>query len=122
MADIRKVTSAMAIVTLLPHLFCCVIPLVMSVVGFGASLGLFTLNSSGFEWLIEYEPHMMAVAGVMLLVGAAVQLISWRIDCRKEYCTHEPCEPKKKRSLNLFYLASALYVVSLLIHIFADIH
>ena len=66
------------------------------------------------ESLHDYEGHMAVFSGVMLALGWAVQIFSWKIDCHDTGCHHGPCEPRKHRVSKILWVASALFVINLI--------
>jgi hypothetical protein len=110
----KRVSTALAFMTIVGHFFCCVLPLLSSLGGLGASVGLFAVNSPVMEWFADYEELVFLVAGMVISISALSQYISYRIDCHKTGCHHGACGTKKKWASKIFKFATALYVMNLL--------
>lgn len=111
-----KLTYGVILGSCFMHVFCCGIPLVMSVVNMAALFGIVGGSAFHPEWFENIEVTVLAVAGVMLLISALLQEISRRIDCRQDVgCAHEPCDSKKSFSQRVFKISVVLYAVNLVL-------
>ena len=103
----------LVISTCIMHVFCCGLPLALSIGSIAAVLGL-----SGGEWvhpawLSQYEMGLMAASGAVLAFTGMIQFISYRIDCRKDGdCHHEPCDSKKTLAHRVYFAALALFALN----------
>jgi len=86
--------------TEISHVFCCVLPLVFSLAGLLAGLGLVILLPDWLNGLHDamhgFELATIIAAGVMLILGWAVHFYSVHNDCHEHGCSHQPCGPRKK--------------------------
>lgn len=113
-ALLQKSVTAVAIFAGLMHIFCCVLPLVMTTLGIGSTLGVIGINATQLEVLHRYEHEIFAFSAAMLIVAGLSQCTSWRIDCRVQgSCDHKPCSPTKRLSFKLFVLASLIFLVNM---------
>lgn len=64
------------------------------------------------EMTHDYEVPVIMMAGIIVAFGWVLHYISWRIDCMKTGCAHEPCGTKKKRSSKLLAFATILFVIN----------
>ena len=98
------------IATILPHLFCCVLPIVLSVVG------LFAPEIAHTEMIPEWiEPWIFVFSALML--G-----LSWVLtfqDCPCAECESEKSHKKQKIILGII---TVLFLVSIMLHIFSHVH
>ena len=98
------------IASLLPHLFCCVLPIVLSVVG------LFAPEVAHTPWVPEWiEPWIFVFSSLMLGV-------SWILilhDCPCAECGDEKSHTKQKIILCVI---TALFIISVILHMFAHEH
>ena len=120
---VKRVTTAFVFMTIFGHVFCCVLPLIMSVSSLGVSLGLVAVNSPIIEWFALHEADIFIVAGLMITISGMAQYVSYKIDCRDTGCAHSSCEPKKSWSSIIFKFAAVLYVVNLCVFlVFPHVH
>lgn len=104
------------------HVFCCVLPTLFTVLSFAANLGLIAVMP-GFLLEIhnrihEYELVIIAVSGLMLVVGWAAHFISNKVDCHDDGCCHPPCAPQKGMNVKILTIASLLFVINFSIYAF----
>ena len=105
------------------HVFCCVLPVVFSVLSLMSGVGLISTMPTGLVWfhdvMHDYEVPMIIVSGVILLLGWALSWYAERIDCHDTPhggCHHEPCAPKKKRAHKVLIVASVLFTLNVLVY------
>ena len=117
----QRIANAFVISSCLVHIFCCGLPLLMSITSLTALLGVSGGDLFGMSWMTHTHDHsLMIVSGVILFITGAIQWIGSRIDCRTDgQCVHEPCDTKKDYSRIIFYVACALYGVNLTVYLFA---
>lgn len=118
--NLRKVSNTLVILTEISHVFCCVLPTVISLISLASVAGI-TILMPGFfgdlhDALHHYEIPMMLFSGIMLLVAWGISLYSLYIDCHDTGCEHGPCEPKKKHSLTVMFIATALFLINVTIY------
>ncbi len=105
------------------HVFCCVLPTVVTILSLMASAGailpipLFLLDIH--EFLHAYEMPMILFSGVVLLMGWGLYLASRATTCEKPHCgPHETvCAGKKDRTRLVLGIASVLFVMNLTVYI-----
>ena len=106
----NKVVKIGIIASVLPHLFCCVLPIVLSVVG------LFAPEIAHTPFIPEWvEPWIFVFSSLMLGV-------SWILvlgDCPCAECDDEKSHKKQKIFLSVI---TALFIISVILHIFAHEH
>lgn len=106
----NKAVKIGIIATILPHLFCCVLPIVLSVIGLFAP----EIAHSSFvpEWI---EPWIFVFSALML--G-----LSWILTLRD--CPCAECDEDKSHKTQKIILSviTILFVVSIFLHIFAHGH
>lgn len=102
------------------HLFCCVLPTVISLLSLLGGAGLLTLLPPGFpalhETLHAYEVPLLLFSGAALLIGWGLHRLSVRLDCHSTGCAHGPCGPKKKNASLALKIASLLFFVNIVIY------
>lgn len=102
------------------HLFCCVLPTIVSVMGLLAGLGVVVALPSGMltlhELLHEWEVPMIALSGVILALGWAVVRYSDKVDCHSTGCAHGACAPRKSRAHLVLKIATALFFFNVLVY------
>ena len=106
----NKAVKIGIIATILPHLFCCVLPVVLAIIGLFAPE---IAHSSYFipEWI---EPWIFVFSALML--G-----LSWIFVIRDCPCTCEDCAQDNNHKPQKIILAvvTTLFVISIVLHIIA---
>ena len=99
------------------HVFCCVLPTIVSLASILTGLGLVSALPAGFEtlhdFMHEYEALMVIFSGVVLAAGWGLYRLSLRLDCAHTGCHHEPCRPKKRSASLMLKIATVLFAVNL---------
>lgn len=115
-------SHAMVVITSLSHIFCCGLPVAMSILGVSSALGVVGVTTVWESVLHEWETEILMFSGIMLLVGIILQYISYKIDCIEDAgCHHEPCAPKKRTWFYVLLAASLVYLVNVFVF-FIGIH
>ena len=105
----------------LSHVFCCVIPTLVTVLSAFANLGLFMLSPDGMLMTIHNSMHMyeipiIAFSGAMVALGWVAYLLSRKVDCHDTGCGHPPCTPRKRKNSKVLLIATLLFVVNIAIY------
>ena len=117
---VQKVFSGLVICSALMHIFCCGIPLLLSIGSVSAVIGINSAELVGVEWFEAIETELFIASGALLLITGVFQIIRRQINCRTDgECTHEPCETKKDYAHKIFLMACALYSINLIIMLFS---
>jgi hypothetical protein len=116
--NIRRTTSIVTALSVLPHIFCCGIPAVAALISLGTTVGLAaSLSGNPFYVFVDtYHAELIAIAVASVAFSGVMNFIAWRIDCRtaaQSACHHGDCTPKKTVSLKLFWFSLVLLVVDL---------
>lgn len=122
MSKVQKISNWLVVISACSHFFCCVLPTISSIIGLGVSFGMITSNIEFFEWFHDKEESIILFSAGALIISAISQFISWRIDCHNSGCSHGKCTPKKKSSLNIFIIATILFLINLAVHIIYHTH
>lgn len=104
----NKAVKISLIATVLPHIFCCGLPIALSVVG------LIAPDAAHFHILPHWmEPWIFVISGAML--G-----ISWLMVLRECACACDHCHGDHSHHTQRVILSviTVLFVLSLLLHIF----
>ncbi len=103
------------------HVFCCVLPTVVSLISLMAGAGMLSALPGPVlaihDALHAYEIPMICGSALILLAGWVMHYISLRLDCRGTGCAHEPCAPKKDRTKMLLIGATVLFCFNLTIYL-----
>lgn len=120
MERIQKTIFWAVVASEFSHIFCCVLPTVVSLLSLLAGLGLLSVMPSSLvaihDLIHDYEIPMIITSAIVLAFGWTLHMISIRIDCHNTGCVHEPCTPKKKRSSKLLLIATLLFVTNVSIY------
>jgi hypothetical protein len=98
------------IASILPHLFCCVLPIVLSVVGLVApEIAHTPFIPTWIEpWLFVFSSLMLGISWILVLH-----------DCPCAECDDEKTHKKQKIILCVI---TALFIISVILHMFAHEH
>lgn len=104
------------------HIFCCVLPTVVTVLALLSSLGAVTqvpvFMLDLHEILHAYEVPVIVFSGVMLVLGWVMYGVSRQIECQKQHCEpHETvCASRKNNTGLILTVASVLFVVNVTVY------
>ena len=98
------------IASLLPHLFCCVLPIVLSVIGLVAP----ELSHTSFipEWI---EPWLFVFSALMLC-------LSWILVLQECPCAECGEEKSHKRQKIIISIITLIFIVSVVLHLISHTH
>ncbi len=119
--NLQNVMSSVVIVSEVGHVFCCVLPTIFSLatvlVGLGV-LGAMPVWMNGMHDVMhDWEIPIILMSGFILVLGWGLHVISERLDCHDTGCGHGSCEPKKKKTLSVLKIATALFVINVAIYV-----
>lgn len=104
------------------HVFCCVLPTVVTLLSVLASVGTFiqvpVFLLDIHEFLHAYEIPVITFSGVMLVLGWVLYVVARRIECARPHCEpHETvCAPAKNNTKTILAVASVLFVVNVFVY------
>ena len=103
----NKAVKLGIIASIVPHIFCCGLPIALSVIGLIAPESAH-LHIIPHEW----EPMLFVISGAMLI-------LSWMLVLRDCGCRCEQCDGKKSHKTQKIIMGviTALYILSVLLHI-----
>lgn len=95
------------IASILPHLFCCVLPIVLSVIGlFAPEIAHTPFIPEWIEpWLFVFSCAMLGISWILVLH-----------DCPCAECGEDNAHKKQKIFLSVI---TVLFIISVILHIFA---
>lgn len=115
-----RVCDSLIAVTALGHVFCCGLPLMLSILGIFSAATSYSLETiTGITAVDEYEDFALYFATGIIVFSGLLQWVSARLDCHNTGCVHGSCSPAKRRSRRLFILSIALYAMSMFMHFMA---
>ena len=111
---LRLIAPSFVFASCAVHLFCCGLPLLMSITNLGTIFGISAVSGMEYGWYESIEEHIQLISGIVLVATLVAHFISSKLDCFSQNdCCTEPCIPKKKKSFIMLYLATVLYVCNL---------
>ena len=116
------------ILTEVSHVFCCVLPTIVTLISVLASMGVAiqvpVLMLDLHDFLHHYEVGIIMLSGVMLAVGWALYMFSRRIECMKSHCEpHETvCAPQKNNTHTVLVVASVVFLINVSVYTFVHVH
>ncbi|MGE4313524.1 MAG: hypothetical protein AB7E85_04550 [Pseudobdellovibrionaceae bacterium] len=121
MQRLQKSMAGAIILSEISHVFCCGLPSVFAVLSLLSGLGLATIMPTFLvhihEILHHYEVTMIVASGAILLLGYILHFISERLNCVDTGCAHPPCEPQKAKHDKVLLVATALYLINLIVYV-----
>lgn len=104
------------------HVFCCVLPIVVSILSLLAGMGLMSVLPTGLmgfhEFMHDYEWPLITTSGIILALGWGLQVLSRGLDCHNTGCEHGPCSSKKVKSFVVLKVATVLFLVNTSVYLF----
>ena len=105
------------------HMFCCGLPIIVSMFSLLSGLGLIVSMPSPFEYIHEiihgYELAIITFSAIVLISAWVLHFIDLQLDCRDTGgCAHEPCGSKKKKSDKILMMATVIFLLNVAIYIF----
>lgn len=121
MEKLQKATFWTLILSESMHIFCCVLPTLISVISLLAGAGALSFIPGGIlnlhDFLHHWELPMIALSGLLLGLGWLLHHISRKMNCVTESnCCHKPCAPKKTMTFKIMVAATVLFVFNLSIY------
>ncbi len=121
MQKLQKGIYAAIVASEASHVFCCVLPTVFSALSVLAGLGMISAMPG---WMVEihellhgWEVPMIIVSAIVLMLGWSLHWYSKKIDCHDHGCGHGPCDTKKDRAHLILKIATALFLVNVLVYV-----
>ena len=122
----RDVLHLMAMVSVLGHVFCCGLPMVLGLVSLLAGMGAMAHSFPGLHNLHNFvhahEGLLIGFSMFMLALGWGFQIHANKVDCHDTGCSHPPCEPKKSKASKLLLVATVLFLLNALNILFLSHH
>ncbi|MFZ2586705.1 MAG: hypothetical protein WAZ18_01065 [Alphaproteobacteria bacterium] len=114
--QLRRTTFVVTALSVLPHIFCCGIPVVAGLISLGTTLGLAASLASNplYMFVDAYHGWLLAAAFVSVGMSGILNYMAYQIDCRtaaQSSCHHGDCKPKKSQSFKVFMVSLALLAV-----------
>lgn len=114
MSKVQKTITWTIIASESTHIFCCVLPTVISIFSLLSGLGLTTVLPMGLlrfhDMMHPYEIPLIIFSACILVMGWGLNMISEKLDCRTDgLCCHEPCAPKKNTATKVLWVATVLF-------------
>ena len=114
---LRRAGFWLGLFSMLPHIFCCALPVLVALVSLGSTIGLGAALAGNplYGFVDANHTLLLTLAVSSVAVTGLFNLIAWRIDCRKAKaaCAHGDCAPKKKTGFKLFFISLALLAVDI---------
>lgn len=118
---LRRSALWLSLASMLPHLFCCMLPTVAALIALGTTVGLAASLSNNplYLFIDTYHAYFLIAAVVSTVISGALTFISWRVECRAAAaeaahqlahgsCTHGDCAPKKSQATKIFIVSAIL--------------
>lgn len=108
----NKAVNIGIVATILPHIFCCGLPIALSIIG------LIAPDVAHFHILPHWmEPWLFVFSGIMLA-------IAWYLVLRDCVCECDKCDNPKSHNVQKIILGviSALFIASIILHLLTHHH
>lgn len=116
-AILRRAGFWLGLISMLPHLFCCALPVMVALISLGSTIGLGAALSGNplYHAVDANHATLLTLAIISVAVTALLNVIAWRIDCKKAEtaCSHGDCTPRKKTSFKLLWISMGLLVLDI---------
>ena len=80
---LRHSAFTVSVLSLLPHIFCCLLPTAAALVTLGTTAGLgAALSSNSLYRLVDaYHIYFLGLAVCTVILSGIINFVAWRIDC-----------------------------------------
>lgn len=121
MEKLQKATFWVLVLSESTHVFCCVLPTLVSIISLLAGAGALTFIPSSLldvhDLLHHWEVPMIIFSGILLALGWGLYRLSQKLNCVQDaHCCHTPCAPKKTATFKIMLAATALFVFNVIIY------
>ncbi len=110
----------MVVGTELSHVFCCVLPMLVTVFTVIVNAGLLTATpvflTQIHDVIHDYEMPIILFSGLMMFVSWAVHLASHQAESDATGCGHSSCVSKQNKNLRILQIATLLFFMNLVIY------
>lgn len=122
MEKLQKATLWTLILSETTHVFCCVLPTIVSIISLLAGAGALSFIPGTIldlhDLLHRWEVPMIVLSGFLLAIGWGLHLVSEKLNCVDEVkCCHEPCAPKKSLTFKIMIAATALFLFNVAVYL-----
>ncbi len=115
--NIRKTTTLITFLSLIPHMLCCGVPVIAALIGLGTTIGLGAALASNplYAFIDAYHPVLLGIAVSGVFISGVFNLVAYNVDCKAaaNSCDHESCKPKKLKSFRIFIISCILLVLDI---------
>ncbi len=112
---LRHSAFAVSVISLLPHIFCCLLPTAAALVSLGTTVGLgATLVANPLYRLVDtYHVYFLSLAICAVAVSGLVNFIAWRIEAAGHDHSHGDHQPHASKTSSAFkiFIASAILLL-----------
>lgn len=121
MQGLHKHFGWAVLVSELSHVFCCVIPTVVTILSAFANVGLFVISPDGMLMNIHnamhvYEVPVIVFSGAMVGLGWVAHFLSKDVDCHDMGCCDTSCAPQKSQNSKVLMIATLLFALNIVIY------
>lgn len=124
MTQIKRVQGIFSWVVVLSevsHVFCCVLPSLLSVLTIFVGMGIIGVMpvwmESTHHVMHDWEIPLIGMSAFILVLGWGLHFISKRIGCHDTGCGHGPCGTKKNKTAKTLKIATFLFVINVVIYL-----
>lgn len=101
----NKAVKLGIIASILPHLFCCVLPIILSIIG------LFAPEISHTPLVPEWiEPWIFVFSALTLI-------FSWIMVMHDCHCKYDHCNHNHKKQKIILSIVTLLFIISIILHL-----
>lgn len=120
---VQKTLTWALIVSEASHVFCCVLPTVFSILSLFVGMGMIAsmpgVMVQVHDFIHHWELPIIAVSGLILLMGWGLTIYSRKMDCHDHGCCHGACAPKKSKAHLILIVATVLFAFNLTVYVLA---
>ena len=117
----RRFVAFLSLFTSIGTLFCCALPALFVLLGFGAAFAGLIGNVPQLVWFSEYKIALFSAGAVFLTVGGGLQWESYRkAKCPTDPILAEHCTTTRDWSRILYFTSLGIYLVGFFFAFGAD--
>ena len=107
----KRLISFLGLFTSIGTLFCCALPALFVVFGFGAAFAGIVGIFPKMVWISEHKAIVFGSGAILLAAGGVLQLKAKRLSCPVEPASGQACATTRDWSIWVYWVSVVLYSI-----------
>jgi len=108
---LKRIISFLSLFTSVSTLFCCALPALFVVLGFGAAFAGLVGSFPQIVWISEHKFLVFGSGALLLALGGFLQFKSKQLSCPAEPALGEACATTRDWSAFVYWTSVILYLI-----------